>query len=92
MKWRYGGIRIFHGFLGRIQIFHLNLIVFFKFRELESTTEEYRLLEQMNRVTLTKYSDMHQITENISKYVKMNHLSVNSNSHYCETLAVKCEM
>jgi len=37
--------------------------------ELETTTEEYKLLEQMNRLTMTKYSDMNQITENISKGV-----------------------
>lgn len=37
------------------------------FSELETTTEEYKLLEQMNRLTMTKYSDMNQITENISK-------------------------
>merc|ERR1712227_44880 len=37
--------------------------------ELEATTEEYRLLEQMNKLTLTKYSDMSQITENITKGV-----------------------
>merc|ERR1719270_2739131 len=35
--------------------------------ELEATTEEYRLLEQMNKLTLTKYSDMSQITENVTK-------------------------
>lgn len=35
--------------------------------ELESTTEEYKLLEQMNSVTATKYSDMRQITSNIAK-------------------------
>ena len=33
--------------------------------ELEATTEEYRLLEQMNKLTLTKYSDMSQITEKL---------------------------
>ncbi|XP_023338685.1 biogenesis of lysosome-related organelles complex 1 subunit 2 [Eurytemora carolleeae] len=37
--------------------------------ELESTIDEYYLLEQMNRVTLTKYSDMRQITTNIDKGV-----------------------
>eukprot|EP00088_Acartia_fossae_P059217 TRINITY_DN7004_c0_g1_i1.p1 TRINITY_DN7004_c0_g1~~TRINITY_DN7004_c0_g1_i1.p1 ORF type:complete len:160 (+),score=25.30 TRINITY_DN7004_c0_g1_i1:44-523(+) len=37
--------------------------------ELDSTIDEYRLLEQMNRVTLTKYGDMKQITTNISKGV-----------------------
>lgn len=35
--------------------------------ELESTTEDYKLIEQMNRVTATKYSDMEQITNNIAK-------------------------
>ena len=37
--------------------------------ELDTTVEEYKLLEQMNRVTLTKYSDMSQITENMSQDV-----------------------
>ena len=42
--------------------------------ELESTSEEYRLLEQMNRLTATKYSDMSQITGNIAKGVtELNH-------------------
>jgi len=35
--------------------------------ELESTVEEYKLLEEMNKVTQTKYGDMKQITTNISK-------------------------
>merc|ERR1711936_394366 len=56
------------------QLNHLASVMFSKSSdwitgELESTTEEYRLLEQMNKLTLTKYSDMHQITENISKGV-----------------------
>ena len=38
--------------------------------ELESTSEEYKLIEQMNRLTATKYSDMTQITGNISKGVE----------------------
>ena len=38
--------------------------------ELESTAEEYKLLEQMNRVTATKYSDMRQITANVAKGVE----------------------
>jgi len=48
--------------------------------ELETTVEEYKLLEQMNRVTLTKYSDMSQITENVSKGV------VELNSKYSSLL------
>merc|ERR1711981_84869 len=56
------------------QLNHLASVMFSKTSdwiagELESTTEEYRLLEQMNKVTLTKYSDMHQITENVSRGV-----------------------
>ena len=43
---------------------------------MESTTEEYRLLEQMNKLTLTKYSDMHKITENISKSVKQKAINL----------------
>jgi len=42
--------------------------------ELETTAEDYKLLEQMNKVTATKYSDMEQITANISK--GMNQLNV----------------
>merc|ERR1712083_138026 len=37
--------------------------------ELESTSAEYQLLEQMNRVTCTKYTDMRQVTQNVSKGV-----------------------
>merc|ERR1711971_1227204 len=40
--------------------------------ELESTSAEYQLLEQMNRVTCTKYTDMHQVTQNVSKGVSDN--------------------
>lgn len=35
--------------------------------ELEATSEEYELLEKMNRLTATKYSDMRQITGNVAK-------------------------
>ena len=47
---------------------------------METTVEEYKLLEQMNRVTLTKYSDMSQITENVSRGV------VELNSKYSSLL------
>jgi biogenesis of lysosome-related organelles complex 1 subunit 2 len=46
--------------------------------ELASTSAEYELLEKMNRVTITKYSDMKQITENVSKGV------IELNSRYQE--------
>ncbi|KAH7984474.1 hypothetical protein HPB52_021519 [Rhipicephalus sanguineus] len=35
--------------------------------ELSSTLDDYRLTEEMNKVTITKYSDMKQIAGNISK-------------------------
>lgn len=35
--------------------------------EFESTSDEYRLLEQMNRATLKKYVEMKDISSNISK-------------------------
>uniref|UniRef100_T1JJR6 Biogenesis of lysosome-related organelles complex 1 subunit 2 n=1 Tax=Strigamia maritima TaxID=126957 RepID=T1JJR6_STRMM len=38
--------------------------------ELATTLEDYRLLEEMNRVTITKYSDMKQIATNVSKSLK----------------------
>lgn len=35
--------------------------------ELTSTLEDYRLLENMNRATITKYTDMKHVTSSISK-------------------------
>ncbi|KAG8232165.1 hypothetical protein J437_LFUL012237 [Ladona fulva] len=35
--------------------------------ELTTTQEDYRLLEAMNRATITKYSDMKQIASNVGK-------------------------
>ncbi|KAF5299377.1 hypothetical protein FQR65_LT09418 [Abscondita terminalis] len=35
--------------------------------ELTATQEEYRLLENMNRLTITKYSDMKHIATNVAK-------------------------
>lgn len=34
--------------------------------ELNTSLEDYKLLEQMNRATITKYADMNQITENLA--------------------------
>ncbi|KAJ1528416.1 hypothetical protein ONE63_006830 [Megalurothrips usitatus] len=39
------------------------------FGELTSTQEDYRLLENMNQATIAKYSDMKQISGNISKTI-----------------------
>ncbi|XP_076327799.1 biogenesis of lysosome-related organelles complex 1 subunit 2 isoform X1 [Tachypleus tridentatus] len=38
--------------------------------ELAATVDDYRLLEEMNRQAITKYSDMKQIAANISKALK----------------------
>ncbi|KAF2889086.1 hypothetical protein ILUMI_17088 [Ignelater luminosus] len=48
------------------------------FGELTATQEEYKLLENMNRATITKYSDMKHIAANISK--SMNELNEKYNS------------
>jgi biogenesis of lysosome-related organelles complex 1 subunit 2 len=37
--------------------------------ELQSTSDDYKLVQQMNEVTASKYSDMQQITGNIAKGV-----------------------
>lgn len=37
--------------------------------ELTATQEEYKLLENMNRATITKYSDMKHIATNIAKSI-----------------------
>ncbi|XP_026464188.1 biogenesis of lysosome-related organelles complex 1 subunit 2-like [Ctenocephalides felis] len=37
--------------------------------ELTATHEDYKLLEQMNTVTLSKYADMKQITTNVGKSI-----------------------
>lgn len=34
--------------------------------ELNTSLEDYKLLEQMNRATITKYADMNQIAENLA--------------------------
>ncbi|XP_029822457.2 biogenesis of lysosome-related organelles complex 1 subunit 2 [Ixodes scapularis] len=38
--------------------------------ELSSTLDDYRLTEEMNRVTITKYSDMKQIAGNVTRALK----------------------
>ncbi|KAH9360724.1 hypothetical protein HPB48_000418 [Haemaphysalis longicornis] len=38
--------------------------------ELSSTLDDYRLTEEMNKLTITKYSDMKQIAGNVSKALK----------------------
>lgn len=49
--------------------------------ELTATLEDYRLLENMNNATITKYSDMKHIASNIAK--NMNDLKGKCNFFYC---------
>uniref|UniRef100_A0A0K8WEG0 Biogenesis of lysosome-related organelles complex 1 subunit 2 n=1 Tax=Bactrocera latifrons TaxID=174628 RepID=A0A0K8WEG0_BACLA len=42
--------------------------------ELNAPLEDYKLLEEMNKATVAKYSDMQQIAENLS--VSTNELSI----------------
>ena len=56
------------------QLNHLASLMFSKTSdwiacELESTSDEYKLIQQMNKATANKYSDMQQITGNIAKGV-----------------------
>lgn len=39
----------------------------YMYGELTSTLEDYRLLENMNRATITKYSDMKQVASSIAR-------------------------
>lgn len=34
------------------------------------TSEDYKLLEQMNRTTITKYTEMRQIASNINRAIR----------------------
>ena len=54
--------------------------------ELESTTEDYKLIEQMNKVTATKYSDMEQITANIAKGMTQLNLAYTHLQPYLEQI------
>jgi len=54
--------------------------------ELESTTEDYKLIEQMNRVTATKYSDMEQITANIGKGMSQLNIAYTQLQPYLEQI------
>jgi biogenesis of lysosome-related organelles complex 1 subunit 2 len=54
--------------------------------EFDATTEEYRLLEQMNRATITKYAEMKDISTNISIAVKNLDDKYNSLQPYLEMI------
>lgn len=62
--------------------------------ELSSPLEDYKLLENMNKVTMTKYSDMKQIANNLSTStadlkIKFNNLVILYQIHIIATLLNK---
>jgi biogenesis of lysosome-related organelles complex 1 subunit 2 len=53
--------------LSRLATTMFNKTSDYLYGELTSTLDDYRLLENMNRATITKYSDMKLIAANVSK-------------------------
>jgi biogenesis of lysosome-related organelles complex 1 subunit 2 len=53
--------------LSRLAITMFQKTADYLFGELTATQEDYRLLETMNQVTFTKYSDMKQIAGNVAR-------------------------
>ncbi|XP_017784346.1 PREDICTED: biogenesis of lysosome-related organelles complex 1 subunit 2 [Nicrophorus vespilloides] len=53
--------------LSRLATSMFNKTADYLYGELTSTLEDYKLLENMNRATITKYSDMKHIAVNINK-------------------------
>jgi biogenesis of lysosome-related organelles complex 1 subunit 2 len=53
--------------LSRLATTMFNKTSDYLYGELTSTLDDYRLLENMNRATITKYSDMKHIAANVSK-------------------------
>ncbi|RZC36088.1 BLOC1 2 domain containing protein [Asbolus verrucosus] len=54
--------------------------------ELTSTLDDYRLLENMNRATITKYSDMKHIAANVSKSILELNEKYNSLQPYLQQI------
>ncbi|XP_065164587.1 biogenesis of lysosome-related organelles complex 1 subunit 2 [Atheta coriaria] len=53
--------------LSRLATTMFNKTAEYLYGELTSTLDDYKLIENMNRATITKYSDMKHITGNIAK-------------------------
>lgn len=53
--------------LSRLATNMFNKTADYLYGELTATQDDYRLLENMNRATITKYSDMKHIASNIAK-------------------------
>lgn len=54
--------------------------------ELESTSEDYQLLERMNKATISKYVEMKHIASNISKAMTNLHEKYESLQPYLEQI------
>lgn len=59
--------------LSRLATTMFNKTADYLYGELTATVEDYRLLENMNRATITKYTDMKNVANIVSK--SMNDLS-----------------
>lgn len=53
--------------LSRLATLMFNKTADYLYGELTATLDDYKLIENMNRATITKYSDMKHIAGNISK-------------------------
>lgn len=52
--------------LGRMATKAFDKIYTYVTHDMDSSLEDYKLLEQMNRASISKYSDMQQISENLA--------------------------
>lgn len=55
--------------LSRLATTMFNKTADYLYGELTATVEDYKLIENMNRATITKYTDMKHITSNVGKSV-----------------------
>ncbi|GAB6028473.1 Bioproteinsis of lysosome- organelles complex 1 subunit 2 [Chamberlinius hualienensis] len=54
--------------------------------ELEGTLDDYKLLEEMNKVTLVKYTDMKEIAASVSKTLKELNVKYKTLQPYLEQI------
>ncbi|EFA04749.2 biogenesis of lysosome-related organelles complex 1 subunit 2 isoform X2 [Tribolium castaneum] len=72
--------------LSRLATTMFNKTSDYLYGELTSTLDDYRLLENMNRATITKYSDMKHIAANVSKSMQELNEKYNSLQPYLQQI------
>ncbi|XP_044268375.1 biogenesis of lysosome-related organelles complex 1 subunit 2 [Tribolium madens] len=72
--------------LSRLATTMFNKTSDYLYGELTSTLDDYRLLENMNRATITKYSDMKHIAANVSKSIQELNEKYNSLQPYLQQI------